>query len=56
MEAKVRQICLCGNHLQGYLLTHIVRRDWSVQIRDTCEWCDKMGWTYFVEDKRNGAH
>ena len=47
----VRTICLCGRHLRDYINCYIVKRDWTVRVCEVCEWCDRLGFVYTLENK-----
>jgi|GEM_PF-6783406 len=49
----MRTICLCDRHLKDYINCYIVKRDWKVKEREQCEWCDKLGNVFIVEERPN---
>ena len=44
--------CLCSRCLSDYIRAgYIVKRVYSVTVKDDCEKCNKTGWTYIIKAK-----
>lgn len=33
---------------------YYIRRDYNATVKDACDICGRMGWTYLLERKRDG--
>ena len=43
-------ICLCSRCLSDYLKAgYDIKRDYKIEIKDTCEKCSRLGWVYEIE-------
>jgi hypothetical protein len=54
VDAKYEQIVLCGPHARDYRLAgEEIDLDEDVRVKDSCEICGSLGWTYWID--RDGS-